>query len=77
MMTITFQTIGSSKMGLLLSMIRQGIFHIPFILILPTLLGVQGIYYSQPAADVLTLIVCLFLIKPMKQIASKNMKELS
>lgn len=77
MMTITFQTIGSSKMGLLLSMIRQGIFYIPFILILPTLLGVQGIYYSQPAADVLTLIVCLFLIKPMKQIASKNMKELN
>lgn len=77
MMTITFQTIGSSKMGLLLSMIRQGIFYIPFILILPTLLGVQGIHYSQPAADVLTLIVCLFLIKPMKQIASKNMQELS
>ena len=64
-------------MGLLLSMIRQVIFYIPFILILPTLLGVQGIYYSQPTADVLTLIVCLFLIKPMKQIASKNMKELS
>ena len=77
MMTITFQTIRSSKMGLFLSMIRQGIFYIPFILILPTLLDVQGIYYSQPAADVLTLIVCLFLIKPMKQIASKNMKELS
>lgn len=77
MMTITFQTIGSSKMGFLLSMIRQGIFYIPFILILPTLLGVQGIYYSQPVVDVLTLIVCLFLIKPMKQITSKNMKELS
>lgn len=77
MMTITFQTIGSSKMGLLHSIIRQGIFCIPFILLLPPLLGVKGIYFSQPAADVLTLIVCLFLIKPMKKIASKNMKELS
>lgn len=74
MMTITFQTIGSSKMGLFLSLIRQGLFYVPFILILPQLMGVTGIYLSQPAADVLTILVCLFLVKPMKQIASKNMR---
>ncbi len=73
MMTITFQTIGSSKMGLFLSVIRQGLFYIPFILILPKLFGVSGIYFSQPAADVLTILVCLFLIKPMKEIASQHM----
>lgn len=73
MMTITFQTIGSSKMGLFLSLIRQGLFYVPFILILPKLLGVTGIYLSQPAADVLTILVCLFLVKPMKRIASENM----
>lgn len=73
MMTITFQTIGSSKMGLFLSLIRQGLFYVPFILILPKLLGVTGIYLSQPAADVLTILVCLFLVKLMKRIASENM----
>lgn len=73
MMTITFQTIGSSKMGLFLSLIRQGLFYVPFILILPKVLGVSGIYFSQPAADVLTIIVCVFLIKPMKRMASKMM----
>lgn len=73
MMTITFQTIGSSKMGLFLSMIRQGLFYVPFILVLPKLLGVTGIYYAQPAADILTVIICVFLIKPMKKMASKNM----
>ena len=74
MMTITFQTIGSSKMGLFLSLIRQGIFYVPFILILPKLMGVTGIYLSQPVADMLTILVCLSLVKPMKQIASKNMR---
>ena len=75
MMTITFQTIGGSKMGLFLSLIRQGLFYVPFILLLPRLLGVTGIYFSQPAADVLTVLICLFLIRPMKRMASKNMLE--
>lgn len=73
MMTITFQTIGSSKMGLFLSLIRQGLFYVPFIMVLPGILGVRGIYFSQPAADILTILVCIFLIKPMKSMASKNM----
>lgn len=73
MMTITYQTIGSSRTGLLLSMLRQGLFYIPFILILPRFLGVNGIYFSQPAADILTIIVCLCLVKNMKKTASRNM----
>ena len=75
MMTITFQTIGSSRMGLFLSLIRQGLFYVPFILTLPKLLDVSGIYLSQPFADVLTILVCLFLVKPMKRIASENMNK--
>lgn len=73
MMTITFQTIGSSKMGIFLSLIRQGLFYVPFILVLPKLMGVTGIYLSQPAADIITILVCVFLVKPMKEMASANM----
>ena len=74
MMTITFQTIGASRYGLFLSMIRQGLFYVPFILVLTKLFGIVGIYATQPAADILTILVCIFSIKPMKKIASKNMK---
>ena len=77
MMTITFQTIGSSRMGLFLSLVRQGLCYVPFILILPKLLGVNGIYFSQPAADLLTVAVCVALIRPMKRMASKNMQALA
>lgn len=72
MMTITYQTIGASGYGLFLSLIRQGLFYTPFILVLPKLLGVTGIYFSQPAADVLTILVCILSIQKMKTTASKN-----
>lgn len=75
MMTITFQTIGASRYGLFLSLIRQGLFYVPFILALPKRLGVTGIYVSQPAADVLTILVCVFSIRKMKEIASSNMNN--
>lgn len=73
MMTITFQTIGSPRMGLFLSLIRQCLFYVPFILILPGMLGVKGIYFSQPTADILTIIVCVLLFNTMKRSISKNM----
>lgn len=75
MMTITFQTIGASRYGLFLSVIRQGMFYLPFILTLPPLLGVTGIYFSQPAADLLTLLVCALSVKPMKRMASEAMRR--
>ncbi|MDD7272039.1 MAG: MATE family efflux transporter [Spirochaetales bacterium] len=73
MMTITFQTIGEARFGLFLSLIRQGIFYTIFILFLPRILGITGIYLSQPLSDIFTLIVCLLSVKKMKKIASKNM----
>ena len=75
MMTITFQTIGESKFGLLLSTIRQGIFFIPVILILPKVLGFKGVFLSQIVADILSLIFCIMCIGRMKKIASAKMKE--
>lgn len=76
MMTITFQTIGASKFGLFLSTIRQGLFYIPVILILPKYLGVFGIYFAQPIADILTLGVCFMSFKAMNRISSKNMTDI-
>lgn len=76
MMTITFQTIGASGYGLFLSIIRQGLFYVPFILILPGILAFKGICLAQPCADILTIIVCLFSISPMKKRASEAMRQI-
>lgn len=75
MMTITYQTIGAARMGLFLSVIRQGLFYVPFILLLPRALGVTGIYLSQPAADALTILLCSYHVKPMKRIAAERMAQ--
>lgn len=75
MMTITFQTIGAAQYGLFLSMIRQGLFYLPFILTLPKRFGVMGVYLSQPAADVLTILVCILSIPAMKRIAAQSMEK--
>lgn len=69
MMTLTFQTINSSKFGLFLSIIRQGIFYIPFIIFLPKFFGIKGIYFSQPIADIFTAVICFSLIPKMKKTA--------
>lgn len=34
---------------------------------------IEYIFAAQPAADVLTVLVCLFAIKPMQDIASRNL----
>lgn len=52
--------------GLFLSTIRQGLFYVPAILLLPRLLGINGIFLSQPAADALTILVCILSIKNRK-----------
>ncbi len=75
MMTITFQTIGAARFGLFLSTIRQGLFYIPAILFLPGIMGINGIYFAQPAADILTLIVCLVSYPALKRLANLNMEK--
>ena len=34
---------------------------------------IENIFAAQPAADVLTVLVCLFSIKPMQDISSRNL----
>ncbi len=49
-----FQAIGKALPALLLTMTKQGFFLIPLVLILPTIFGVNGIWYSFPIADILS-----------------------
>lgn len=49
-----FLALGRAKEGLFLGVCRQGICFIPLVLLLPAALGLNGILYAQPAADVLT-----------------------
>jgi putative MATE family efflux protein len=75
MMTLTYQTMGSSKLGLLLSAMRQGLFYIPCILLLPRIFGINGMYFSQPAADLPAIIICVIMYPMVPKIALKKMNR--
>ncbi len=58
-----FQATGKAKAALLLGMSRQFFFLIPLMVLLPKLIGVNGIFLAFPAADILgvSLTVLLFM----------------
>lgn len=56
-----FLALGKGCKGFLLGVCRQGICFVPVILILPTLLGINGILYVQPIADILSTFVTIFM----------------
>ena len=63
-----FQAIGKAVPALLLSLTKQGFFLIPLILILPTYMGVEGVWVSFPIADFLSTVVTgYFLHRAVKK----------
>ncbi|MEO1011048.1 MAG: MATE family efflux transporter [Bacteroidota bacterium] len=63
-----FQAIGKAVPALLLTLLRQGFFFIPLILVLPHFLGELGVWISFPIADILSTIVTgLYLRREIKK----------
>ena len=60
--TTFFQSIGNAAKSIFLSLIRQVIFLIPLLLVLPRYFGLDGVWYSFPVSDLLATIVTLFMI---------------
>ncbi|MDC7289353.1 MATE family efflux transporter [Blautia schinkii] len=59
-----YLAIGKSLAGSILSLSRQGIFFFPLVLILPRVLGLTGVIWVQPVADILsTTLTVIFVIK--------------
>lgn len=56
-----FLALGKGTAGFILGACRQGICFLPVILLLPELLGMNGILYAQPIADTLSAIVTVFM----------------
>lgn len=56
-----FLVMGKAKEGCILGACRQGICFIPTVLILPNLMGLNGILFAQPVADVLSAIITVFM----------------
>jgi len=61
--SIFFQAVGSPIKASIISLTRDIAFFIPLVIILPKYMGIEGVLYAAPVADVLGMIVtCILLI---------------
>ena len=72
-----FLALGKGTAGFILGACRQGICFIPVILLLPKILGINGILYAQPVADVLSVIVTVFMALDLHKKFSKEESSLN
>ena len=72
-MMITFQATGMAVKAMIVSLGRQCILYLPFLFILNNLFGFDGFIYAQPAADILTTLVAVFMsISFIKELNEKD-----
>lgn len=57
-----FQSIGKAKVSIFLSLSRQMIFLLPLLIVLPPMMGVNGVWVSLPASDTIAFFVTLAIL---------------
>ena len=57
------QAMGSATPALIINMSRQGLIYIPAIFILQSVIGMNGLLWAQPVADILSVILVIILYR--------------
>lgn len=69
-----FQSIGKPQISIFLSLTRQLIFLLPFLLLLPRYYGVTGVWLSMAGSDLLAFIVAVITLLFMQRRINRKMK---
>ena len=54
---VTFLAMGQAKFSIFIALLRKVILLVPLAIILPRFMGVNGIYYAEPVADITSVVV--------------------
>lgn len=57
------QAMGASTSAFIINMSRQGLIYIPAVFILQSIVGIKGLLWAQPVADILSVILVIILYK--------------
>ena len=69
-----FQSIGRSKEASFLALLRNGLYYIPLLMILPLFMGLTGIQSAQMFADILTMLTSIpFVVKFMRETPDEDL----
>ena len=76
--TSYYQSIGKAKVSMFVSLLRQVILLIPFTIILPKFIGVDGVWAAGACADSLSVIITLILLrKEFKQLDKMQLESVA
>ncbi len=71
-----FQSIGMAQKAIFLSLMRQVLFLIPLLILLPRFWGISGVWVSMPISDFISAIAAMILLViQFKQFKKQNYKE--
>lgn len=71
-----FNSIGKSQLGIFMSLTRQILFLLPLIVIFPIFMGIDGVMYAGPIADIAAAVVCgVFTIKELRELTRLNSQQ--
>lgn len=71
-----FSAIGQSGKGVFLSMTRTIIFFMPLVFTLPLFFGIEGMVFSQPIADFLSVVVSILFVRHAFKKMDQQTKEM-
>ena len=54
---------GAATSALIINMSRQGLIYIPVIFILQSIIGMDGLLWAQPVADILSVVLVVILYR--------------
>ena len=76
--TSYYQSIGKAKISMFVSLLRQVILLIPFSIILPKFIGLDGVWAAGACADSLSVIITLVLLKKeFKQLDKMQLEKIA
>ena len=68
-----FTAVGKAQKGIILSLTRQILFLLPLIILLPHIMGIDGIMYAGPCADLAAALLSIYLV--VKEVNILKQKE--
>lgn len=73
----TFLALGQAKYSIFIALLRKVILLVPLAVVLPIFMGVKGIYYAEPIADITSVSIAsiTFLLTYKKILKSRGMKK--
>lgn len=73
----TFLALGQAKYSIFIALLRKVILLVPLAIILPIFLGVKGIYFAEPIADIssVTIASITFILTYKKILKSRKLKK--